>query len=485
MPLKKQRRIVMEFDVVIGLEVHAQLATKTKAWCGCEISVNSFENTKVCEICSAQPGSLPVYNNKAVEFATKLALATNAQINENSVFDRKNYFYPDLPKGYQITQLDLPYAYDGFLEILDDHDQAKKVRIERIQMEEDTGKSSHQGEGSLINLNRAGTPLLEIVSKPDLTSPKEASSYLKKLHSILIYLEICHGNLQDGNFRCDVNVSLKPKGSEKLGTRTEVKNLNSFKHVEKAIDYEVQRHREKLLKGEKIEQQTLLFDVEKMVTKVLRTKSNADDYRYFPEPDLIDLKVSEEYIENIKEGLPELPDAKVKRFMGEFGIEAYDAGVLTSDKYLADYFEETLKHSKAEPKKMANWVMGELLRYLNESSTPISKSPVKPKALAELVNLIVAGEISGKIAKDVFLKMYDEKKSAQEIVEEMGVVQISDSSELEEMAQAIVEANPAQVEQYKAGKDRLFGFFVGQVMKQTKGQANPALTAEILKRLLS
>lgn len=474
----------MNYDIVIGLEVHAQLSTNTKAWCQCEIATNAYENTKVCEICSAQPGTLPVYNRQAVEYAIKLALATNSEVNKISVFDRKNYFYPDLPKGYQITQFDRPVGEKGFLEILDDEGNVKRIGLQRIQMEEDTGKSSHQGEKSLINLNRAGTPLLEIVSDPDMCTPKEASAYLKKLHSILVYLGICHGNMQDGNFRCDVNVSLKPKGSSKLGTRTEVKNVNSFRHVEMAIEYEVQRHKELLDSGKSILQQTLLFEVENRKTKVLRTKSDADDYRYVPEPDLLPLVITQEQIEKVRSSLPELPDAKIKRFMDSYGIPLYDASVLTSEKALANYFEESLKGYEGEAKKMSNWIMVELLRYLNEAGTTIERSPVKPASMASLLNAIHSGKISGKIAKDVFLKMFDTGNAADAIIKEMGLEQISDEKALVEIAERIVAANAGQVEKYKGGNERVFGFFVGQVMKETNGQANPVMTAEILKKIL-
>jgi aspartyl-tRNA(Asn)/glutamyl-tRNA(Gln) amidotransferase subunit B len=475
----------MNYDVVIGLEVHAQLSTLTKAWCQCEISVSAFENTKVCEVCSAQPGTLPVYNKKAIEYAIKLGLATNSRINKVSVFDRKNYFYPDLPKGYQITQFQTPVAENGHLDIFDDEGNIKKVGIQRIQMEEDTGKSSHLGEKSLINLNRSGTPLLEIVSEPHMSTAKEASSYLKKLHSILVYLGICHGNMQDGNFRCDVNVSIKPKGSDKYGTRTEVKNVNSFRHVEMCIEHEVQRHQQILDSGNKVLQQTLLFDVETKATKVLRTKSDADDYRYFPEPDLLPLIISDSEIQKVQNTLPELPDAKIKRFILDYGIPAYDANVLTVEKELANYFEAALKNYEGEAKKMSNWIMVELLRYLNEAGTSIERSPVSPNSLAGLLNAINSGKISGKQAKDVFLKMYDSGHSADVIIKEMGLEQISDEKMITEIAQKIINANSVNVEKYKAGNERVFGFFVGQVMKETNGQANPSLTSEIIKKLLS
>jgi aspartyl-tRNA(Asn)/glutamyl-tRNA(Gln) amidotransferase subunit B len=474
----------MNYDVVIGLEVHAQLSTKTKAWCQCEVSTTAYENTKVCEICSAQPGSLPVYNRKAVEYAIKLALATDCKVNKVSVFDRKNYFYPDLPKGYQITQFDVAVGSGGHLEIMDDKGNVKQIGVQRIQMEEDTGKSSHQEKKSLINLNRSGTPLLEIISEPHMSTAKEASAYLKKLHSILVYLDICHGNMQDGNFRCDVNVSLKPRGSVTLGTRTEVKNLNSFRHVEMAVEYEVQRHKKILDSGELILQQTLLFDFDTRSTKVLRTKSNADDYRYMPEPDLLPLTIDEAQIEEIRQTLPELPDAKIKRFQENYGIPLYDANILTADKDLAIYFELALKTFQGEPKKMSNWIMGELLRYLNEAGISIPRSPVKPDSLAGLLNAIHDGKISGKIGKDVFLKMFDTGKDSGLIIKEMGLEQISDENTLSSIAHRIVAANSGQVEKYKAGNERVFGFFVGQVMKETNGQANPTLTSEILKKIL-
>lgn len=473
-----------KYDVIIGLEVHAQLSTNAKVWCNCEISTHSLENTKVCEICSGQPGTLPALNKKVVEFATKMALATNCKINELSYFDRKNYFYPDLPKGYQITQFEIPIAQDGFIAITDEVGNDKKIRIERIQIEEDTGKSTHEGESSLINLNRCGTPLIEIVGRPDIRSPQEASAYLKKLHSVLTYLGVCHGNLQEGNFRCDVNVSLHKKGTEVWGTRTETKNLNSYRNVEKAIECEIIRQADILDRGEKVIQQTLGFDADTLKISVLRTKSDAHDYRYFPEPDLIPLVITEAEKTKWKNELPELPEAKVARFVSEYGIPLYDADVLTTDKHLASYFEIVAKAHKGEAKKASNWIMVELLRLLNEFNISVEKSPVEALELAALLNAVHEGRISGKQAKDVFIKMFDEKKGADAVIAELGMVQISDTSALEDVAKKIVEANPTQVEQFLSGKDRVFGFFVGLMMKETKGQANPQIANDIMKKIL-
>lgn len=474
----------MNYDITIGLEVHTQLDTNTKVWSSCEVSHHSLENTKVCEVTAAHPGTLPVLNEKVVEFAVMTGLATNCQIMNQSKFDRKNYFYPDLPKGYQITQLDQPIAKNGYIEITDSEGETRKIGIERIQIEEDTGKSTHHGEYSLINLNRAGTPLLEIVGKPELHTPEEASLYLRKLHAILVYLGVSVGNLQDGNFRCDANISLAPKGAKKLGTRTEVKNINSFRNVERAIEFEIKRHAELLDAGKKIIQQTLLFNADTGETHVLREKSDADDYRYFPEPDLLNLNISEEFIAKTKASLPELPDQKVARFVSDYNIPKYDAGVLTSDKALANYFEEAAKRYNGETKKVSNWIMVELLRYLNEADTPVEKSPVSPNELANMLNAIVDGTISGKMAKDVFQKMYDEKLTASAAIDALGLKQISDESELEAIAQKIIDNNQSQVQDYLNGKDRLFGFFVGQLMKETKGQANPGVANKIFKKLL-
>jgi aspartyl-tRNA(Asn)/glutamyl-tRNA(Gln) amidotransferase subunit B len=472
------------FETVVGIEIHAQLATQTKAWCSCALKTKDFENTHVCPICSAQPGTLPVRNQQAVDFALMAALATDCQINNISTFDRKNYFYPDLPKGYQITQFVRPVAEKGHVSITTSEGEEKRIRIQRIQMEEDAGKSTHSGSGSLINLNRAGTPLIEIVSEPDIRGPEEASQYAKKIHSILVYLGVCHGNLQEGNFRCDVNVSIRPKGSDKFGTRTEVKNLNSFKSIEKVVEIESKRHQVLIEKGDKVLQQTLLFDVNTLQTRVLRTKSDADDYRYYPEPDLIPLYVDNKRIDKLKETLPELPVQKKERFIKNYEITSYDADVLCSSKILANYFEDVCREYKGPGKKAANWILVEHLRLMNESGKELDRSPVSPKQMAELLNSVNNGVISGKMAKDVYLEMFDTSKSAKEIIEEKGMGQINDEAALMDIAQKVVDSNKTQLQQYLGGKDKLFGFFVGQLMKETKGQANPQLANKIMRQTL-
>ncbi len=477
---------MMDLEPVIGIEIHVQLDTNTKAWCNCELKVNGFENHYVCEVCSAQPGTLPVVNKQAINYAVMLGLATNCNINKTSFYDRKNYFYPDLPKGYQITQFKTPICEDGVVEILKaDASSTKKIRLERIQLEEDTGKSTHHGDYSLINLNRAGTPLVEIVTKPDFSNAKEVTNFLKKVHAILVYLGVSKGNLQDGNMRCDVNLSLKEAGSTVLGTRTEVKNLNSYRSVEKAIEHEMKRQAEILNSGKKVLQQTLLFDVETNSNKVLRTKTDADDYRYFPEPDLMPLLVSDNQIHKIKENLPELPDVKMKRFVSEFSIPLYDAEVLCSDKDLANYFEKSCNLAGKNYKKISNWIMSELLKYVNEAKANINKIKLTPSHLVDLVALVESGEISGKIAKEIFVKVYDTGKLASDIVKEEGLKQNSNTDELEALVEKLINENPKEAEELKSGRDRMMGFFVGQVMKSTGGKANPKLTTELVKKLLS
>ena len=468
----------MSYEAVFGVEVHTQLATNTKAWCNCEIKINGFENHYVCEVCSAQPGTLPVVNKQSVNFALKLAHALECKkINKTSFFDRKNYFYPDLPKGYQITQFHVPIAQDGVLD---------GVEIERIQLEEDTGKSTHEGDSSLINLNRAGTPLIEIVTKTiEGSNSDNVLSYLRNLHQILRYTGVSHANMQDGNFRCDINISLRKKGVKKLGTRTEVKNLNSFRSVEKAIEYEIARQAKVLDSGEDVLQQTLLFDVEKQETKVLRTKSDADDYRYYLEPDLLPLIVTDKEIKKAKDELPELPAQKVERFQKEYGIRDYDAELLSRSLALANYFEECCKHYESDKKKVANWVLGDLLGLANESNLDFDQlDNIKPKALMELIGFVDREEISGKAAKDVLLEMFDSGKSPSEIVASKGLKQNNDASELEAIVQELIDNHPKEVEELKSGRDRVMGFFVGQVMKKTKGQGNPKITTELVKKIL-
>ena len=473
------------YDVMIGLEVHAQLATKTKLWCRCEVMTYATENTKVCEVCSGQPGSLPVLNQKARDFAIQLGLATNCRVNLISFFDRKNYFYPDLPKGYQITQYEVPICQNGEIEILLETGEVKSIGIERIQMEEDTGKSTHEGKSSLINLNRACTPLLEIVGRPDIKNAKEAVSCLKKLHAILTYLDISDGNLQEGNMRCDVNISLSPIGSSKRGTRTETKNLNSFRSVERLIDLEIVRQSEILNGGGFVLQQTLAFDVNTSKIKVLRTKSDANDYRYFPEPDLLPMIFEQSLVDELAGQLPELPDYKKSRFMRDYQLPNYDADFLTSSKSLANYFEQAVKYFKGrEAKKIANWIMVELYKLLNEQSLSIGKSPVSPEELAELLNVVDRGEISGKMAKEVFQRMFDERKRVLIVIEELGLKQINDDNEIVKLIQNVFENNEKELERYRNGEKKLFGFFVGQVMKLSNGQANPKMVNEGLRKYL-
>ena len=473
------------YDVLIGLEVHAQLATKTKMWCQCGVTTHAAENARICEVCSGQPGSLPVMNRRVRDFAIQLGLATHCQINRLSFFDRKNYFYPDLPKGYQITQYQVPVCQEGAIEIQLGTGEAKRIGIERIQIEEDTGKSTHEGSTSLINLNRAGTPLLEIVGKPDMVNAVEAVSYLKKLHAILTYLDICQGNLQHGNMRCDVNISLSPQGSGKRGVRTETKNLNSFRSVERLIEIEIQRQSEILNRGERVVQQTLAFDVNTSEIKVLRVKSDADDYRYFPEPDLPPIIFEQSLVNQLARQLPELPDSKKSRFMGEYQLPGYDADFLTSSKGLANYFEQAVKTFRGGgAKKVANWIMVELYKLLNELSLPIERSPISPNELAELLNIVGDGEISGKMAKQVFQKMFDEKKQVRVVIEELGLKQISDDDEIVGLIQKVLAGNAKEVERYQRGEKKLFGFFVGQVMSLCKGQANPKKVNQKLHKYL-
>lgn len=473
-----------DYDVLIGLEVHVQLATRTKAWCPCEVTTYAVENARVCEVCSGQPGSLPVINKRVRDFAIMLGLATDCKINLLSFFDRKNYFYPDLPKGYQITQYEIPICQEGKITIPLESGGVKTVGIERIQMEEDTGKSTHEGSSSLVNLNRAGTPLLEVVGRPEIENAKEAVSYLKKLHAIVTYLEISDGNLQEGNMRCDVNISLSPKGGRQRGTRTETKNLNSFRSIERLIELEMVRQRKILDQGQKVVQQTLAFDVNTSQIKVLRTKSDAHDYRYFPEPDLLPMTFEQSLVDGLERQLPELPEHKKERFMQDYGLPPYDADFLTSSRPLASYFEQAVKYFKGEAKKVANWIMVELYKLLNELSLPIQRSPVAPKELSELLNIVSDGEISGKMAKEVFQKMFDEKKNVRNVIDELGFKQISNDDKIAKLVRETLRENKEEVNRYKNGEKKLFGFFVGQIMKLSKGQANPVKVNKELGKCL-
>jgi aspartyl-tRNA(Asn)/glutamyl-tRNA(Gln) amidotransferase subunit B len=477
----------MEYESVIGLEVHAQLLTKSKLFCSCATVFQADPNEQTCPVCLGMPGVLPVLNRQAVEFAIRTGLAMQGQIAHVSRFARKNYFYPDLPKGYQISQYEEPLIEGGGLTI-DFDGSSKYIRLIRIHLEEDAGKSIH-GENladptkSYVDLNRTGVPLLEIVSAPDLRSAEEAKIYLQKLKTILEYIEVCDGNMEEGSLRCDANVSLRPRGAQEFGTRTEIKNLNSFRNVQRAIEYEIERQAEVLESGGRVVQETRLFDANRGVTQPMRSKEEAHDYRYFPEPDLVPLCIDQEWIERVRQELPELPDTRRRRFTTHYGLPDYDAEVLTASKALADYYEATVRLYN-QPKVASNWVMGEVMRELNRQHHSPQQAPVTPMHLAELLRLIDEGVLSGKIAKTVFEDMYRTGKPAQTIVEEQGLVQMTDSAALEGIITTILADNASQVADYRAGKQKVFGFFVGQTMKATQGKANPALVNELLRKLL-
>jgi aspartyl-tRNA(Asn)/glutamyl-tRNA(Gln) amidotransferase subunit B len=473
---------MVEFETVIGLEIHAQLNTETKIFCGCSTSFGAPPNTNTCPVCLGMPGVLPVLNKKVVDYAIKLGLATNAEITRYSQFARKNYFYPDLPKGYQTSQFDLPVVGKGWVEI-EVEGRKKRIGITRIHMEEDAGKLIHDEVDpvSHVDLNRTGTPLLEIVSDPDLRSPEEAVAYLKKLHAIVRYLGICDGNMQEGSFRCDANISLRPVGQEEFGTRTELKNMNSFRHVQHALEFEVRRQRDLLLDGEKVIQETLLWNPDKNSTESMRGKEDAHDYRYFPCPDLVPIVIEKTWIEQIKATLPEMPDAKRLRFMEEYTLPEYDADLLTADHELAKYFEDAVD-AGGTPKKVSNWIMTELLRELKEDG--IGACRVKPKQLAGLLEMVDQGAISGKIAKDVFKEMMASGDDPKAIVTAKNLLQVSDEDELLSLVEEILVANPEQADDYRSGKTKIMGYFVGQLMKKTKGKANPQLANELFTKVL-
>ncbi|OGT30896.1 MAG: aspartyl/glutamyl-tRNA amidotransferase subunit B [Gammaproteobacteria bacterium RIFCSPHIGHO2_12_FULL_35_23] len=475
----------MTWEAVIGLEVHAQLKTKSKIFSESATQYGAEPNTQANAIDLGLPGVLPVLNKEVVKMAVKFGLAVNANINLKSIFARKNYFYPDLPKGYQITQFELPIVGKGILAVADPEGNVKKIGITRAHLEEDAGKSLHEDFHGMtgIDLNRAGTPLLEIVSEPDLRTAKEAVLYLKALHALVRYLDICDGNMQEGSFRCDANVSVHKIG-EPFGTRVEIKNLNSFRFIERAIDYEIQRQIEEIEHGNKIVQETRLYNANTHKTKSMRSKEEANDYRYFPEPDLLPLVIDKAFIETIAEKLPELPEAKRQRFISQYGLSAYDAGNLISSQSLADYFEQTVKLSATDPKITANWIMGELSAALNKHDLTIEHSPVTTTMLAGLLKRIHDHTISGKIAKSVFEAMWAGEGDADTIISKQGLKQVTDSSALEKIVAEIIANSPEQLADYLAGKERLFSYFVGQTMKATKGQANPQQVNEILKQQL-
>ncbi len=475
----------MEWETVIGLEVHVQLLTKSKLFSGASIAYGAEPNTQACAIDLGMPGVLPVLNQEAVKMAAKLGVSINATVNTRSVFARKNYFYPDLPKGYQISQYELPIVSNGYLDIVLENGEIKKIGITRAHLEEDAGKSLHEAmpNTSGIDLNRAGTPLLEIVSEPDMRSAKEAVAYLKTLHSLVKYLDICDGNLQEGSFRCDANVSVRKKGAEKFGTRAELKNINSFKFVEKAINLEVERQIGILENGGTVVQETRLYDSDKNETRSMRSKEDAMDYRYFPDPDLLPVILSPDLIASIKNSLPELPTQKCERFQKTFGLTEYDATLLSSSKDMANYFEELTK--SVDPKLASNWILGELSAYLNKNNLDITESPITPALLSGLLTRITDNTISNNIAKKVFEKMWEAKKTADEIIEVEGLKQVSDSGAIIKVIEEVIKNNPTQVAEYRSGKDKLFGFFVGQVMKAMGGKANPVQLNELLKKYLS
>jgi aspartyl-tRNA(Asn)/glutamyl-tRNA(Gln) amidotransferase subunit B len=475
------------WETVIGLEIHAQLATRSKIFSGSATAYGAPPNAQANLVDLGYPGVLPVLNREAVRMAVKLGLAINARIAPSSVFARKNYFYPDLPKGYQISQYELPIVANGSLEIVLEDGQVKRVRITRAHLEEDAGKSLHEGLPGVsgIDLNRAGTPLVEIVSEPELRSAKEAVAYMKKVHTLVRYLEICDGNMQEGSFRCDANVSVRRVGADKFGTRAEIKNLNSFRFVERAINYEVARQTEILESGGKVVQETRLYDPDKGETRSMRSKEEANDYRYFPDPDLLPVALDAAFIEAVRATLPELPDQKAARFARDYGLSAYDAGVLTASRELADYYEAVVAAAPQEPKLAANWVMGELAGALNKESLEITASRMSAVRLAGLLLRISDQTISGKLAKEVFEAMWSGGADADSVIAERGLRQITDSGAIERAIDEVMQKNPAQLADYRAGKDKLFGFFVGQVMKATGGKANPAQLNELLRRKLS
>lgn len=473
-----------QYETVIGLEVHVQLATESKLFCSCSTEFGKDPNENVCAICSGMPGILPVLNKKAVEYAAKLGMSLNCELNPVSIFARKNYFYPDLPKGYQLSQYDPPICGKGHLEI-DVDGQAKKIGITRIHLEEDAGKTIHSQSTnqSFVDLNRGGVPLAEIVSEPDISSPEEAVAYLKALHNIALYLGVSYGNMEEGNFRCDVNVSIRPKGSGQLGTRTELKNINSFRNVLRALEYEIERHKEVLEEGGSIVQETRLYDANKNATFSMRSKEEAHDYRYCPDPDLVPVYLDDKMLAVWREELPELPADRMQRFINSWGLSFEDAAQITGERALADYYEKTLALFN-DPKRLANLVLGELLRELNQQEQGWASCKITPEGMAELARMLADGEISTKIAHDIFGDLFTSGASPKQYVADKGLAQISDSGALETAVLEVIAENPDEAEAYKGGKTKLISFFVGQVMRKTKGQANPGMVNQLIQKHL-
>ncbi len=474
------------YEVVIGLEVHVQLTTNTKIFCGCSTSFGNQCNSQTCPVCLGLPGALPVLNRQVVEYAIKAGLATNCAIAPRSIFARKNYFYPDLPKGYQISQFELPICEHGYLDVETQERGKQRIGITRIHMEEDAGKLLHSdnpGSGSRVDLNRACTPLLEVVSEPDMRSSDEAIAYLKKLHQIVMYQGICDGNLEEGSFRCDANVSVRPVGQKEFGTRAELKNINSFRFIKEGIEYEIDRQIDVIEDGGEVVQETRLYDSNTGTTRSMRGKEEAHDYRYFPDPDLVPLVIDDDWVERVRTALPELPEAKKQRFIATYGLSERDSEILTAEKELADYFDACAA-AFDDAKMCANWVMGEVQRRRNEDGLSVAQIPVAPQRLAGLLKRIADKTISGKIAKTVFDEMWSSDSDADSVIEAKGLKQVSDSGAIEKMVDDVIAANPQQAQEFSAGKDKLLGFFVGQVMKASKGKANPAMVNELLRKKL-
>ncbi len=473
----------MEWEAVIGLEIHAQLATRSKIFSGAPTRYGAEPNTQACLIDLGFPGVLPVLNREAVRMAVMFGLATGAAIAPVSVFARKNYFYPDLPKGYQISQYELPIVQHGHLDVVLEDGSVKRVGITRAHLEEDAGKSLHEGFDGMtgIDLNRAGTPLLEIVSEPDLRSAREAAAYMRRVHQLVRYLGICDGNMQEGSFRCDANVSVRPRGQDAFGTRAELKNLNSFRYIERAIDFEIARQIELIEDGGSVVQETRLYDADRHETRAMRSKEEANDYRYFPDPDLLPLEVDQGFVESVRAALPELPDARRARFVEQYALSDYDAGVLTASRELADYFEQVVEVGPDDPKLAANWVMGPLAAALNKAGMEIGESPVEPGALAALLARIADQTISGRVAKEVFEAVWAGEGDPDAVIDRRGLRQITDSGELETLIERVIQEHPEQLGQYRSGKDKLLGFFVGQVMKASRGKANPQEVNRLLR----